>query len=104
MNSDISLERVVAGVLRLNGQVLLCHRRPDRISWPDVWDLPGGHIDKGESIAEALMRELEEELGIQVQPPQGPPWMTLLEGTVELNLYLIDRWNGGPSKRCGRRA
>jgi mutator protein MutT len=76
--------------------MLLCHRRPDRTSWPDVWDLPGGHIDKGESIAEALVRELEEELGVQVEPPEGSPWVTLRVGTVELNLYLIDRWLGEP--------
>jgi len=96
MSWDASRVRVVAGVLRLNGQMLLCHRRPDRTSWPDVWDLPGGHIDNGESIAEALVRELEEELGVQVEPPQGSPWMTLRVGNVELNLYLIDRWLGEP--------
>jgi len=96
MSRDASLERVVAGVLRLNGQMLLCHRRPDRTSWPDVWDLPGGHIVDDESTAEALVRELDEELGVQVEPPEGPPWMTLRVGTVELNLYLIDRWHGEP--------
>jgi len=96
MSKDASLERVVAGVLRLNGQMLLCHRRPDRTSWPDVWDLPGGHIDGDESTTEALVRELDEELGVQVEPPEGPPWMTLRVGPVELNLYLIDRWHGEP--------
>lgn len=29
---------------------------------------------------------------MQVEPPEGSPWMTLRVGTVELNLYLIDRW------------
>jgi mutator protein MutT len=96
MSRDASLVRVVAGVFRLNGQVLLCHRRPDRASWPDAWDLPGGHIDNGESTAEALVRELEEELGVQVEPPEGSPWMTLRVGTVELNLYLVERWLGEP--------
>ena len=94
MSSDASPERVVAGVLRLNSRILLCHRTPDRTSWPDVWDLPGGHIDDGESIAAALVRELKEELGVQVEPPEGSPWMTLRVGTLELNLYLIDRWLG----------
>jgi 8-oxo-dGTP diphosphatase len=96
MSKDASLVRVVAGVLRLNGQILLCHRRPDRVNWPDVWDLPGGHIDDEESIAEALVRELDEELGVQVESPEDPPWMTLRAGTVEINLYLIDRWLGEP--------
>ena len=90
------MDRVVAGVLRTNGQMLLCHRRPDRINWPNVWDLPGGHIDNGESSAEALVRELEEELGVQIEPPPGPPWMTLRAGNVELDLYLVDSWRGEP--------
>ena len=96
MSRDARLVPVVAGVLRLNGLMLLCHRRSDRTSWPDVWDLPGGHVDNGESIAEALVRELEEELGVQAEPPEGTPWMTLRVGTVEINLYLVDRWFGEP--------
>ena len=83
-------------MLRLNGQILLCHRKPDRLSWPNVWDLPGGHIDGGESSAEALARELEEELGVQIEPPQASPWMTLRAGNVELDLYLVDSWSGEP--------
>jgi 8-oxo-dGTP pyrophosphatase MutT (NUDIX family) len=96
MSKDAPLERVVAGVLLRDGQVLLCHRRPDRTSWPDVWDLPGGHIVDDETTVEALVRELAEELGVQVEPPEGPPWMTLRLGPVELDLYLIDRWHGEP--------
>jgi 8-oxo-dGTP pyrophosphatase MutT (NUDIX family) len=96
MSKGASLERVVAGVLRQNGQMLLCHRRPDRTFWPNVWDLPGGHVADNESTAAALVRELDEELGVKVDPPSGPPWMTLRAGSVELNLYLIDRWHGEP--------
>jgi 8-oxo-dGTP pyrophosphatase MutT (NUDIX family) len=76
--------------------VLLCHRRPDRADWPDVWDLPGGHVDDRESIAEALVRELAEELGVQVELPVEPPWQTVRAGAVELSLYLLDRWRGEP--------
>ena len=96
MSREAPLERVVAGVLRTNGQMLLCHRRPDRISWPNVWDFPGGHIYNGESSAEALVRELEEELGVQIEPPRSPPWMTLRAENVELDLYLVDSWRGEP--------
>ncbi len=88
--------RVVAGVLRRAGQVLLCHRRPDRMSYPNVWDLPGGHIDERESTADTLVRELEEELGIAVEAPTAPPWVTLNADGVELHLYLVDRWKGEP--------
>lgn len=89
--------RVAVGLLRRGDRVLLCHRRADRESYPDVWDLPGGHVDDGESVAEALVRELEEELAITVDIPAGPPWATLTEGDLELHMFLIDHWRGEPT-------
>jgi mutator protein MutT len=88
--------RMVAGLLRRDGRVLLCHRRPDRVNYPDVWDLPGGHIDEGESTTDTLVRELAEELGIGVEPPEGPPWVTLRADGLELYVFLVDRWQGEP--------
>jgi mutator protein MutT len=96
MSIDSVPVRVVAGVLRRDRQILMCHRRPERARWPDVWDLPGGHVDVGESLAVALVRELDEELGIQIEPPVGPPWTTLRANTLEVNIYLVDRWRGEP--------
>ena len=87
---------VVGGLLSSNGKLLLCHRRPNRTSYPDVWDVPGGHVDGDETIQQALVRELDEELGIQVEPPQGDPWVTLQSNDLELHLFLIDRWMGDP--------
>lgn len=63
---------VVAGLLRRDGQLLLCHRHPARANYPNVWDLPGGHIDPDESMADSLVRELDEELGIQIETPDEP--------------------------------
>jgi 8-oxo-dGTP diphosphatase len=57
---------VVGAVLVDRSRVLLCHRRPDRAWYPDVWDLPGGHLEPGESSLAALGRECREELGIDV--------------------------------------
>lgn len=88
--------RVVAGLLRSDGRVLLCHRHPQRENYPDVWDLPGGHLEAGEAIAETLVRELAEELGITVEPPAGPPWMILSADGLELNLFVVDQWAEKP--------
>lgn len=88
--------RVVAGLLRRNGRLLLCHRRPDRSSYPNVWDLPGGHVNENESATEALTRELAEELGIAIDLPEGPPWMTVRADGLELYLFLVDAWDGKP--------
>lgn len=89
-------ERVVAGLLRRQGKVLLCHRRPERQNYPNVWDLPGGHVDTGEPIAKTLARELTEELGVSIQPPEGAPWATLTAEGLELFIFIVDRWKGEP--------
>ena len=46
--------------------MLLCHRHPDREWYPNVWDVPGGHVEAGERRIDALVRELREELGIDI--------------------------------------
>jgi 8-oxo-dGTP diphosphatase len=95
-SADSAPVRVVAGLLRRDGRVLLCHRHRRRVKYPDVWDLPGGHIEEGESIADTLVRELAEELGIDVDPPVGPPWVTLHADGIALHVFLVDRWQGEP--------
>ncbi len=58
------MQHVVAGALVTAGRVLLGHRSPLRHWHPDVWDLPGGHVEQGESEPQALAREMREELGV----------------------------------------
>ena len=84
--------RCVAAILRSGRRVLLCHRSPARDWFPNCWDLPGGHIEPGESESEALARELQEELGVVLEPPHRPPFASLRDddGTVELGLWLLD--------------
>lgn len=91
---------MVAGLLRCEGKVLLAHRHPDRVSFPDVWDLPGGHVEPGEALGDALVRELSEELGVGVPLPRGEPWkMLAVDGTL-LGVFIIDDWSGKPSNRA----
>jgi len=55
--------QVVAAILERDGAILICRRKPEQ-SHPLKWEFPGGKIEPGETPAEALARELEEELGI----------------------------------------
>jgi 8-oxo-dGTP diphosphatase len=55
--------QVVAAILRRGEQVLIC-RRTARQSHPLQWEFPGGKVEPGETPAQALARELQEELGI----------------------------------------
>jgi 8-oxo-dGTP diphosphatase len=57
---------VVAGVLEHNGKFLICRRRADQLH-PLKWEFPGGKLEAGESPASALVRELQEELGIDAE-------------------------------------
>lgn len=54
---------VVAAILEREGRILICQRSPEQ-SHPLKWEFPGGKIEPGETPAQALARELEEELAI----------------------------------------
>lgn len=55
----------VSALIIEDGYVLLAHRRA--IDW---WNLPGGAIDPGETVAEGLRREVREETGLEIQVGQ----------------------------------
>lgn len=91
--------RTVGGVLILNHKILLGKRMPDRL-YPDIWDIFGGHIEEGEALEETLVRELEEELGIEVvesefleqyrdkDPTYGHDYIH--------NIFIVQKWEGEP--------
>lgn len=56
---------VVAGLIFHGGRVLACQRH-EKSAFPLKWEFPGGKVEAGESDAQALRRELKEELGIAV--------------------------------------
>ncbi len=93
--------RVVAAVVVADGQVLLCHRRPDLAWYADVWDLPGGHVEQGETAAAALARELGEELGIKTAPPDGPPVFSGEIGTdTHITIWAVHDWVGAVTNQA----
>jgi 8-oxo-dGTP pyrophosphatase MutT (NUDIX family) len=59
-----------------------------------VWDLPGGHIEPSESAADAVARELREELAITVTPPADPPFAVIAGPDFDLPVWLLTAWVG----------
>ena len=90
-------ERIVAGAMIKDGRILLCHRSPNRRWYPDVWDLPGGHVEPGETSAEALKRELLEELGVSVRSLARHPLDRVRTPEFELDIWPVTDWHGTPA-------
>ena len=57
------MKQVAVGIILKNGLVLACQRKANA-RYPLKWEFPGGKLEEGESPAEALVRELHEELSI----------------------------------------
>lgn len=57
---------VVAAVIERDGMILACRRGPSK-SGAGEWEFPGGKIERAEQPAEALIREIKEELGVRVR-------------------------------------
>lgn len=96
---------VAVGVLmRSDGSVLLADR-PLGKPYAGYWEFPGGKIEPGEPVTEALARELHEELGIEIE--SSTPWVTFdhdyPHAYVELQFRLVHRWRGQPHAREGQR-
>jgi len=92
---------VVVGALTREGRVLLVHRSPNKRAYPNVWDLPGGVIEPGESALGALTRELHEELGVQITTGSASHLCRLAAGPTEepavLSAWLVRDWQGTPA-------
>ena len=92
--------QVVVGALVREGRVLLAHRRPDKRAFPDVWDLPGGVMEAGESELEGLGRELFEELGVRIATESTSHLCRVTvgqgEGQARLSAWLVGEWAGTP--------
>ena len=94
---------VAAGVLRRGDTVLLAERVRGGHG-DSYWEFPGGKIEPGESPAEALERELEEEIGVRIKSPE--PLITLShdypQRQVRLHVFSVHVWRGEPAGREGQ--
>ena len=76
-------------------EFLLAQRPPGKV-YAGYWEFPGGKVEPGETLHQALVRELQEELGIKVD--RAWPWLsrqfTYPHATVRLKFFRIATWHG----------
>lgn len=86
-----------AALIDVDGRVLIC-QRPEGKQLAGLWEFPGGKVEVGETPEACLIRELDEELGIQVTNACLAPFVFASHGYESFHLlmplYLCRRWSG----------
>lgn len=86
-----------AALVDTDGRVLIC-KRPEGKQLAGLWEFPGGKVEAGETPEAALIRELREELSIEVTPACLAPFVFASHAYESVHLlmplYLLRRWEG----------
>ena len=97
--------RVVAAALYDGRGRVLIADRPAGKHMAGRWEFPGGKVAEGETLSDALARELNEELGITVS--QAEPLLDLThdypDRRVELHMWVVKGYTGEPRSLDGQR-
>lgn len=95
---------VAVGVLIDGEGRFLMTSRPTGKVYADHWEFPGGKLEAGETVAQALRRELNEELGIDIGEPH--PWQVEMvdypHALVRLHFCKVYEWSGEFEMREGQ--
>ncbi len=89
-----------------DGRVLIS-QRPEGKSMAGLWEFPGGKMEPGECPEEAVIREMREELGIEIPRPCLAPFVFASHDYGDFHLlmplFLCRKWNGVPVPQEGQR-
>ena len=93
---------VAAALVDADGRVLIC-QRPQGKQLAGLWEFPGGKVEAGESPEACLIRELAEELGIEVKASCLAPFVFASHAYESFHLlmplFLLRRWEGFVQQR-----
>lgn len=93
---------VACALIDRDGRILIA-QRPEGKSMAGLWEFPGGKVQEGETPEFALMRELEEELGIETRPTCYTPLAFASHSYADFHLmmplFACRAWNGNPEPR-----
>ena len=88
---------VAVALVRKDGRVLM-QQRPFGKAHGGLWEFPGGKVDAGESLDSALIREIDEELGIDLDADALAPltFAAFAGEPIVILLYTCGQWRGEP--------
>jgi 8-oxo-dGTP diphosphatase len=100
------MRTIVNALFVREGSILLARRSPDRTAYPGRWSFPGGHVEHNETLPEALVREVQEEIGVM-------PTTFSFIGTIAdpntaktdpatYHMYQVSEWIGGEPALLGK--
>ena len=93
------MRNIVNALFVREGLVLLARRSPHRAAYAGLWSFPGGHQEPGETLIEALVREVQEEVGVTpttcefigtISDPNAPE-----TDPATYHMYGVTAWEGG---------
>jgi 8-oxo-dGTP diphosphatase len=95
---------VAVGVISDGGNNILVSRRSEHVHQGGLWEFPGGKVELGETVQQALSRELLEELAIEVRSCERLLTIDHDYGdkSVLLDVWWIDAFDGEPHGREGQ--
>lgn len=101
---DRKVVEVAVGVLVKPDGAFLLTSRPEGKAYAGYWEFPGGKVETGESIEQALRRELQEEIGVTIA--KATPWRVELvdypHALVRLHFCKVQEWSGELEMREGQ--
>ena len=99
--TDRAVVDVAVGVLLREDKSFLLTSRPAGKAYAGYWEFPGGKLEAGETVEQALRRELQEELGIEIG--DAVPWKVEMvdypHALVRLHFCKVIKWSGALQMR-----
>ena len=95
--SSVPFYTVTAAVIKQDGKLLIA-RRPEKGLLGGLWEFPGGKVEEGENLSEALIREIREELGVEIAvgEPCGVYRHAYTHFHIQLHAFYCELISGQP--------
>src|SRR5215469_4878011 len=102
---SLPVRNIVNALFVRDGRVLLARRSPRRVAYAGLWSFPGGHVEQNETLIEALVREVREEVGVTpttfgligtIADPNG-----IATDPATYHIYVVTAWDGGEPALVG---